>query len=321
MMRAIRAGIALVALATTTTAFGQYTFPSFNRTVNSTAGSVPLPTGAVPAGSYTSYSVSLNWSALSGGPWSDEAIWALTEAPIASATTFYADPGPAPNSQSNGTARTLNWSGFLDTPYSGGDPLHFAHLQTFGGSSAQWNSISVTLGFDTPAAPTAIDLGNLGAGMTMVTGTLNPGQVIWYKFTIPEIDGGAGDFLTLDTHGSTLTGGSFGDGNDSELGVYSSAGALKGTNDDCDFSSGDLLSCMNFGADQLLPPLPLGDLSAGTYYVALGGFDTSYGAAFGASSTSPVSGSYKLTLNTNVPEPTTLGLLALGLAGLRRRRA
>lgn len=321
-MKASRILVAAGVLALTTAAFGQYTFPSFNQTVTSTAGSVALPVGPVPAGLYTSYSVSLDWSAIAGFPWSNEAIWALTNDPIGPPlpSVFYADPGPSPNGASNDNPVTLNWNGFLDVPYQGGDPLHFAFLQTFGGSSAQWNNISITLGFDTIAPPAAIDLGNIGPGMTMVTGQLNPGQVIWYKFTVPAIRDAFGEYLVIDTFGSTLTGGTFGSGNDSELGVYRSTGSLVATNDDCDFPS-DLLSCINFGADQFLPPLPSGDLTAGTYYIALGGFNTTYGPAFNATSTSPVNGQYKLTLTTNVPEPTTMGLLALaGLAGLRRRR-
>ena len=65
-------------------------------------------------------------------------------------------------------------------------------------------------------------------------------------------------------------------------------------------------------------------LSAGTYYVAFGGFNTTFTNGFGASSTffdfddAPMT----LTVYSGVPTPASASLLALGgLACARRRRA
>lgn len=121
-----------------------HTFPSFNTLVTDAVGSVPLP--GAPAGTYTAFNVSLDWSLAGGDPFSDEGIFALTDtASIEPGTVFYADPGPAPNSQPNANPVTLNWSGYLDTTYAGGTPLNFLNLQTFTGSSANWNNVSVTI--------------------------------------------------------------------------------------------------------------------------------------------------------------------------------
>lgn len=321
LSRSVLTSLVIVGFASV--ALGQYTFPSFNQTVpNTPIGSIPLPVGGMPAGNYTSYSVSVDWTAVSGDPWSNEAIWALADNDInAPPGVFYADPGAAPNSGSNGNPVTLQWNGYLTAPYSGGSTLYWLNRQTFTGSVAQWNNITITLGFDTPTAPAAIDLGALSPGMTMQTGNLAPGQVIWYKFTVPAVSAAFNEFLTIDTFGSTLIGGTFGDGNDSEIGLYNSFGALMGTNDDANSPPALLLSYMNYGASQSGPVAPISDLAAGTYYLAFGGFNTTFGPAFAATSTSPVNGQYKVTFNTNVPEPMTLSLLGVAaLLGIRRSR-
>lgn len=300
------------------TASADFTFPMFNLNVANPITSIDLNGAAVPAGVYQSYEVAFDWTAGGGDPWSDEAIWAFVNEPFPGSpgSVFYADPGPSPDSAGNGNAVRLTWSGLLDAPYNGGSPLHFWQRQTFAGSNALWSNISITLRNAGAVAPPSIDLGNLNAGMTMNTGTLSPTGVVWYKFTVGDVIG-PGDFLTIDTFGSTLTGGSFGNGNDSEIGLYSSSGALIATNDDADFGAGNLLSYLGFGG----AVDTVGDLAAGTYYIALGGFNTDFGPAFGAVSTSPVNGNYKLTINTNVPTPGVMALAGLaGFAAARRRR-
>ena len=302
-------------------AHADFTFPAFNLAVPSVIQSIDLNGASVPAGVYQSYEASIDWVPGGGDPWSNEAIWALVDRAAPDNTgTFYADPGAAGNSQANGNPITLTWSGLLDAPYTGGNPLHFWTLQTFAGSNAQWNNIRLTLkssGANPPAG--AIDLGTLNSGMTMANGTLAAQQVIWYSFSVSDIAAAQNTFLTIDTFGSTLTGGSFGNGNDSEIGLYNANGQLIATNDDADFGAGNLLSFLGFGAGQTAPG---GALAAGTYYLAIGGFDTTFGGGFNVTSTSPVNGNYKVTLNTNVPAPAAVALFGMaGLVGSRRRRA
>lgn len=155
------AGLAGVAAA-------QYNTNLGTLNVTSTASSIDLNGASIPAGTYTSYSVSFDWTAGGGGPWSNEAIWALTSTSDLGTAVFYADPGASPDAQSNGNPITLTWNGFMGAqtlnvetgfqtdgiPYEGGDPLYFFSLQTFGGSDATWNNVNLTLGFDSAPAPT-----------------------------------------------------------------------------------------------------------------------------------------------------------------------
>ncbi len=310
---------AAVVAALAGTASADFTFPLFNLVVGNPITSVDLNGASVPAGVYQSYEVAFDWGGSVGDAWSDEAIWAFVNEPFPGSpgSVFHADPGISGDSAGNSNPVRLTWSGLLDAPYNGGDALHFWQRQTFAASGATWSNISITLRNAGASAPAAIDLGNINAGMTMTNGSLNgTGQVIWYKFTVGDVVGPA-DFLTIDTFGSTLTGGSFGNGNDTEIGLYSSSGALLATNDDADFGAGNLLSYLGFGG----APDTFGDLGAGTYYIALGGFNTDFGAAFNVTSTSPVNGNYKLTINTNVPTPGAFALASIaGIAAARRRR-
>lgn len=280
-----------------------HTIPSFSQTVTSTAGSLLL-TG-IPAGTYTSYSVSLDWAAGPGDPWSSEGIWALTDAPLATATTFYADPGPSSAALDSGAPVHLTWSGPLDVPYTApaDGSLYFLSLQTFGGSSANWSNISITLN-DSVVSPPSSTATVLGGS---ISAPLAASAVQWYSFSYS----GAGA-ISLDTTGSTLTPSTFGEPNDTEIALYSSAGALIETNDDIDFAGGVLTSGLSYTS---------GELPAGTYYVAVTGFNGAFAGGFGATSTSISTGTIVLNGLSVVPEPTSLA--ALGMISLigRRRRA
>jgi hypothetical protein len=281
-----------------------HTFPTFNQTVDNDAGIPGLDPEAVnltgaPAGTYTGFSVSVQWSAISGDPWSSEAIWALTNQPFGTpGATFYADPGPAANSGNNGNPAALTWSGFLDAPYTGGTPLIFLMAQTFSGSAAQWDGVTVTINDNAPVAPPSTPTFVGGS----LTGNLSAGEVQWFSFAYSG--SGALDFNTL---GTTLS-----PNNDTEIGLYSAGGVLIDTNDDIDLAGGNLLSRLTFSD---------GELPAGTYYLALGGFNTDFGPAFNVVSTSSETGPFVLN-GLAIPEPASLaGIAIAALFAARRRRA
>jgi hypothetical protein len=129
-----------------------YTFPSFNQIVDNSDADPGLDpevmqlSGAPAAQVYNAYTVSVDWSEISGEPYSIEAYWAFADTnDINTANTFYADPGSSLNSASDGFARTLHWGGYLDTNYTGGIPLYMHMAQDYPGSAANWNNVSVTL--------------------------------------------------------------------------------------------------------------------------------------------------------------------------------
>ncbi len=287
-----------------------FTFAPFNQVVANSTG-IPgidpefVLLNGLPAGTWSSYTVSVDWSAIAGDPWSEESIWALTSATdIANpATVFYADPGPASNSAGNGSPVTLTWSGFFDEAYTtGSTPLYFLMGQTFSGSSANWNNVSITLGDDLPVPPTppASTLLTVGGSYSA---PLAAGEVQWYSFNF------AGGPLVLDTLGSTLTASTFGAENDTEMGLYNSLGELILSNDDADIVNDIFTSELDFPS-----------LAAGTYYLAVGGFNLSFADDFDVTSTAIQSGTIVIN-GLSIPEPATLSVLAgLGLVALRRRK-
>ena len=282
--------VLLVVAVLAAPAMADYTFPLFNQVVDSTGISIDLNGASVPAGAYNAYDVTVDWGAtINGNPWSNEAIWAFTDDANfgGTPTVFYADPGASPDSQSNGDPVTLTWSGFMDTPYMGGDPLWFNALQTFGGSDATWDNISITLLQETITPPASIYLG---------------------------VAGNTGVEIDMNTFASDF---------DTELGLFNSGGDLLANNDD---AGGTLQS-------QLL--YTFGEV--GTYYLALGRFNTIYGPGFCAIGGTTVGGNYDLVVGPLgaqgtydgapiwfsfdiVPEPASLVLLAFGGLALIRRR-
>jgi len=311
----MKKSIALIAAAgIAAAANAQYNVNLGNLNVNDAGISVDLMGAGIPAGNYTSFSVSADWVAGAGNPFSTEAIWAFTDAAFDPVNddpnlfTFYADPGPSPDALGSGAPVTLTWNGFLSPNYQGGDSLWFNALQTFGGSDAVWGNVDITLGFDTVTAPASTPLGTNPD--TMVNQPIAESEVQWFSF---DVAGGAGALdWSISTAGSTNTGGTFGD-DDTELGLYDAAGNLIATNDDEDFFADILTSRLDSDG--------LGALADGTYYIAVGNFNTTFGAAgFDVSSTSTAVGNTKLTVSF-IPAPASLAMLGLGgLAAARRRR-
>lgn len=249
---------------------------------------------------------STDWVAGGGDPWSNEAIWAVTDAPLNTATDFYFDFGSAPNSASSGASTTLNWAGYRGgydpLPDISGNALNFIAGQAFDFSDAFWNNSVLTLSDDVAAAPSSfIDLG-------AVAGEFEP--------------------FSIDT---------FGSGMDTELGFFNHAGGLAEANDD---AGGGLES------ELLVPGLPAGDyfFNVGGFntnygeggFEALVGSSGSDGGDFVINISSLAlpsalrSQAYAGTLDadtnqffriTIVPTPGTAAILGVvGLAGIRRRR-
>ena len=304
--------LAIAALAGLATASqGQVTLNLGTLNVGDVPFQLDLNGAGIAPGTYIAANLSTEWLAGPGNPWSNEAIWALTDSTDLNTATFYVDPGVAPNSQGNGDSITLEWNNAaFATSYAGGNPLIFNALQTFGGSSATWGNTTLELLTEINVTPPATnaDLGTNPNGMT--TTPIGQAEVQWFEF---DVVGGAGaQPWSITTAGSTNTGGAFGD-NDTELGLYNSNGVLIATNDDEDFGAGVLTS--------LLDSASVGNLADGTYYIAVGNFNTVFGAAnFEVSSDSTASGTNKLTVSF-VPAPASAALLGLGgLAAARRRR-
>jgi len=128
--------------------------------VNDVANSVGVP--ASSSGSYDSFTVTLDWSAGGGGPWSSEADITFTT----SAGSVTIDPATT-GSANSGADATLTFSGDLAGVY---DPTTDGYIdivlnQSYGGSDADWSNIVVTL-FE---APTCIEPSNMVASAITAT--------------------------------------------------------------------------------------------------------------------------------------------------------
>jgi len=324
-----------------------YTFPTF-------ADPAVTPTwrgqnlAGAPAGTYTAFEVLVDWTAVSGNPWSNESrVYFGSTAgggtgtnPTGAGTAHTTAARTSVNGQSNGNPlNNLRFAGLFDINYTGGNPLALNFRQTFSGSTSNWQNIRVKIGeaSDIFTAPTvAEDLGSLHAGETKRTFTYQAGQVQWYKFTLTQdVNSADGEFITIDTLGSSLSGGTFG-ANDTEIALFGADSLVKGNNDDFDGDGAGpnplLRESLLLAGSQAASGFPVAtgtginmgaNLLAGEYYLALSPYNLNVGAGWTASVTpsgTPV-GNIRFEINTNVPEPATLSLLALGgLTLLRRRR-
>lgn len=244
---------------------------------------------------YGSFTVTSDWVAGGGGPWSSEAEITMTTA--AGSTNI--DP-PTSGQASNGDPTTLTFSGFLAGVY---DPdvdgsLDLLLEQSFGGSDADWSNIAVTL-FTFAGPPTPVATLNLAGGpgaMDSYSGAHSANSITWLELIYDGNAGSAGAFA--DTFTSDF---------DTELGLYDASGNLLVNNDD----TGGLQSMID-----------LTPYSAGTYYLAVGGFNTTFGPAVFGATGGAATGNLNVTVGVAIPEPASIAILGLATVGLfvRRRR-
>ncbi|MFO0856263.1 MAG: hypothetical protein U0640_02760 [Phycisphaerales bacterium] len=174
------------------------------------------------------------------------------------------------------------------------------------------------------APPTAYDFGTIGNG-TVCSPTFNTAanQVVWMKFTLASTTNAADIF-------------SFGSDYDTEIGLFSAGGSLIQNDDDYNLTLGAAWSRVGIGSGTGYDvdgagPLAAFDgtntgdgaavafLGAGTYYLALGGYNTSFANGFGATGGADF-GAGQICIN--IPAPGAFALVGLGgLVAARRRRA
>jgi hypothetical protein len=147
------AALAVAALAGTSLA-QVYNLGNLNATdTNQNIALAPLPAG----GPWSSFTLTTNWVAGVGGPWSSEAAFGLFNG----LATVVPVSGASSGAANSGAATTLTWSG-LFAPVAAGTTLDFRFRQTFSGSTATWNNTVLTFGTLTPTLPSNIlDLGSI----------------------------------------------------------------------------------------------------------------------------------------------------------------
>ncbi len=192
------------------------------------------------------------------------------------------------------------------------------------GADSTWTNLSISVNdYVPPPPPPATNLGNVvdtssDYAVADMTANHTGGAIRWYSFTLNSaVDNALATWLDIDSETSNF---------DTEIGLYTSTGALIASDDD---DGSGTQSQLSFG--QTAPTRTIGTsvggngrdgaLGPGTYYIAVGGFNTTFGPDFNVTTTSTnTTGVFNLNIRTNVPEPASLALLALGGLALIRRR-
>lgn len=297
-------------------ALADYTYPTFslsgNRAATNTYAGLDLSTlGTAPAGTYVGFRIQLDWDSEPPGT-SGSHAWS-NEARVAFATAAGSGTGPT---------------------YPGGTTIYRAETSPTNGASNASDVLDLNFvgGFNSAYGGGANPLfWNYRQSFASTLNTVNWNNV---RITLTEavrptcIDLGylsSGASVNFNTEGTLPTTA------DTEIGVYDNNGNLLGSDDDA--GTGNLSS------------LNLAGLADGTYYIAVGFFNTNFGAiGWNATSASTATGSIHLnvvsgaeTLSADtaslaagqvawycvtIPTPGTAGLLGLGaLMAARRRRA
>lgn len=192
---------------------------------------------------------------------------------------------------------------------------------------------AVAVAFD---KSTAIDLGVISttttttdyatADRTVSVEIASAKEVIWYRFNVPEnADLASARFLdiaTLPNLPSTLV------DDDTEIGLYDSNGTLVATNDDGGVGA---YSQLSFNPN-VAPRSPLtavgfttdaaaagqnGVLAAGTYYLAVAPWQTSFSPEFNVASETTDTGTFRLEFRTDMPRPNSAPTVAVSTKSLK----
>jgi len=263
-------------------AYAQHTFTTVTGPVNVVNGSPvtlnindAVNSAGVPVGSYLSISVTADWVAGGGNPWSNETLINVLTSSGASGTM-----AATSGATNNGNPTTLTFEGDMSGIY---DPsidgtLDVVLFQSYSGTSANWSNIVVSIDVFVPTTPATVATINISESECGIQQTIthsydaSVSSVDWVEF----IYDGNCSAITFDTFDSTYL--------DTEIGLYDSSGFLLGNNDDS--PSGGLLS-----------ELSVSSLPAGTYYIAIAGLDATFGStSFMVTSTANASGN----INVNV---------------------
>ncbi len=163
-----------------------------------------------------------------------------------------------------------------------------------------YNGAAGTYDFDLAAADYNVNPPSLQADLGAISdigvdpdvvayGDLSAAAIHWYEFSVGDI--AAPYYLQIDTEGTQLT-----PTNDTEIALYDALGNFLVADDD---SGSGNLSMMRLGDGQNHGAL----LGAGTYYLAIGGYNSTFANGFGATSTSSYIGAYTLNFSTNLSQP------------------
>lgn len=179
--------------------------------------------------------------------------------------------------------------------------------ETYNDSNAaadgRWDSLTITLDDGPPFWLFVADCGPVRApGFSLTNQSIGANSVRWYKLSLPNPAKNLGIFgtwhLDIDTEGSSVS--------DMELALFDADGRLLATDDD---SGSGNQARLSFGAGPARPAigsgLPYdnsnGTLEVGTYYIAMGPFNATFGETSWIASTdvnASVTG--RLNVRTNI---------------------
>jgi hypothetical protein len=182
-------------------------------------------------------------------------------------------------------------------------------------TDAQARNASAAIAASIFSAPAATDLGQIGAGaggtevVTTVDVDIQAGAITWLKFSIgTDVLNAGTNYMDIDTEPSGDDGApTVGSINDTELGLYTSGSLFVATDDDdgsnwhTQLSFGDNTNARAAFGNGVAGNGRDGNLTAATYYLAAGCFNSVFNNNFDATSTSAAAGTIQVNFRTNIP--------------------